>query len=746
VAKISEGVEMKRYWLLLLLTVLIACQPVMPAPTQTSFPTLAPSPVIPMKYELRQPEATDLLALIDSILRMEEEMTYNNDLLTAVLGREPSSLHHLIGEDFERYYLDGFPYADDLVAQENLPWEMKSFGDMGSFSIILRIALLQYINNHQYLLENTNSFHLPNSNIRTFSMDLDGDGDLEWLIGAAYEEYNLENWLLLNKQEDDRYHFLQGFNDGWVGVWNSSTEILVHDLTGDGNPEIAKILYSYFAGRDSGTIKIYTWSKDRLSLLKSIPLPGSPPVYEEISDYAIDDFNGDGVAEIRVDSPQFGRFGCQWTKSSVYYLDGRSPDVEVTGEEIPQADECLIARALDSRNAGEQIQLYQEALRKFSPDVSPMDKLTWIRLQLAMTYTANGDDVRANSLLQDLINMDGEGNLLKYIQDKYMETDSPSPLVFCDALYSSITSQDIPKSIGSEIDVDLMHGAYPIDYAPIADLVCPFPDVLGRRLNNIKIPASELPMDVLAAQGYSFLWTQSSNWDGDSEQEWLGILNFRQPMLVFMDSDKNWNIDVVEIYSSNLSEFESNIYTPVDGAGIKVIVLFSGAGKYCDSPNTVKWLIEIDPDTMEYDNMYLCDPNQYSLASESDIQYAVEEFSKPNYFESFEAPDWYYLEDAIENEYERRTILDLVSELENEVVEQTGLKETASRTSELIASLPKDDPVARPLLNRLYFLNGLNYELGGQDELAVEAYLELIEFFPESLWSQYAQLRIQPVK
>jgi hypothetical protein len=91
----------------------------------------------------------------------------------------------------------------------------------------------------------------------------------------------------------------------------------------------------------------------------------------------------------------------------------------------------------------------------------------------------------------------------------------------------------------------------------------------------------------------------------------------------------------------------------------------------------------------------------------------------------------------------QKTVLEPVGELENQILSQINPVRTASEISKLIESLPKDDPAARILLDRLYYLRGLNYELHGQKELALDAYLDLIAFAPESLWSQYAKIRIQ---
>jgi hypothetical protein len=248
------------------------------------------------------------------------------------------------------------------------------------------------------------------------------------------------------------------------------------------------------------------------------------------------------------------------------------------------------------------------------------------------------------------------------------------------------------------------------------------------------------------ASGYPFIWTQSLNLDDDAEQEWLGILDFRRPVFVLINDRENWEIQAFEIPLSGLSVFDVDTYISPYAPELNLLLLFQGEGKYCSSPNTVKWLIEVNPVTMEYDSHYLCDSWTYSLDSANDVKRAVDEFTKSSYFDFFDAPDWYYRSDMPENEYERPTILDLISQIEDDVVEQITSDEIEYKITELIETLPVEDPAVQILLPRLYYLRGLSYELDGQEELAVEVYLELIEKYPQSLWGQYAQIRIQPAK
>ena len=744
---------MKRLWQVLILAILVACQPTGTVtqtstlvPTNTSTPLITPTTELPVRYKLRQPQPDELLKMIDSVLSMEQNRTYEENAITFIRDREPTALQHLIGADFERYYHEGFPNAQDFVTRDVLPWQLQSFGDLNSASIVLRIALLQYINTHPDVLEKNRSLALPNVNIKLYAMDLDGDTRTEWLIGAEYPEYSLQNWLLIRKGADGLYHELPSFDYDPATLQSFTNDIEVVDLTGDGNPEIIKIQRYYLAGAIHGDLNVYTWNENKLYLYGEVDLPSPPPMHGEgnLSEFVVKDFNKDGVADIRVDTPRFRRFGCKWTQSDTYYFDGPELEVETVGGELPPTKNCLIARALESENISDQINLYQAAQQTFDASVAPLDQLAWIKLQLAMAYTAVGDDVRATSQLRELIAMQGDGKFLEFIKTKYAETNQPSPLAFCDELYSAVAAQLITDNLGSEIDVDLTHGAYPVDYAPVPDLICPFPQTLMERLENTEIPASHSPVDALIARGYSFSQTQPLNWDDDPEQEWLGILDFHEPMLVLMNAETNWKLSVSQIPLFNVQDFEANIFTSPGNTSPTVLVLFSGMSKFCNPANIARSLMEIHPDTMERASYSLCNSTQYSLGNDTSIQFAIEEFIKPSYSETVEMPAWYYLSDPAQNVNER-PILDLVSEIEVKVASQMYLEETSLQLSQLIASLPQDDPAAQILLNRLYYLLGLYYEIEHQNELAVQTYLKLIKSSPDSIWSEYAQLRIQRV-
>jgi hypothetical protein len=68
-----------------------------------------------------------------------------------------------------------------------------------------------------------------------------------------------------------------------------------------------------------------------------------------------------------------------------------------------------------------------------------------------------------------------------------------------------------------------------------------------------------------------------------------------------------------------------------------------------------------------------------------------------------------------------------------------------TKITDLLAYLPTDDPEAQPYREHLTYLLGYHYELSGDEEQAVAAYLSLIQQAPSSPWSWLAWARLEPV-
>ena len=217
-------------------------------------------------------------------------------------------------------------------------------------------------------------------------------------------------------------------------------------------------------------------------------------------------------------------------------------------------------------------------------------------------------------------------------------------------------------------------------------------------------------------------------------------------MIVLFDGDNFWHPKVIDVHSMNATSLDAVVYSPPDQTGSEVLVLFTTESRYCDSPDTEKNLVTIDPKTYEYSIQVICDSVSYSLASREHIEFAINEFNKASHYDWENYPDWYFLTDKEDVDGYQNNIIDFVRAVEDLVLSQEDPVKAHTKLEFIISSLPLDDPSDKPLLNRLFYLRGLNYELSGQADMAVNAYLQLIEYAPESIWSQYARLRLQPVK
>jgi tetratricopeptide (TPR) repeat protein len=754
---------MKRTFISLVLAFLVACQPVTPIaieektktplpasiPTTllTTTPTSIPSFDTTIPYKLRQPKADELTGMIDSLLAKEQDNSFllSSSFSTDALGI--GSLHRLIGNDLINYYADGFPNAETFVTQTVSPWKIFLLDDQKSISPVLRIGLLQYINSNQGSLENNEIFSLPRAELRTFSMDLDGDGKLEWLIGAEYPEYSLQNWLLIKKQPDGLYHFMDGgpyFN--LSGIQDFITDIEIQDLTGDGNPEIVQVVRYYIAGSVHGIISVYTWDGGQPHKYETIYMPTVPPVYGETSEseYSVDDFDQNGKMEIRVNTPRFRIFDCQWIESSYYYFTRHDMVTETINNEIPQTNECLIARAVESKAPDEKIGLYQRALEYIRHTETTNDKQAWVQLQFAMAYAAQGNDNAAITQLENIYSTNGEGAFLEFLKE-IPENTIKTPLSYCDSLYVA-TSNLWGKRIGSDIDNELAIDGYPMDFSPNPFLVCPISDILNARLNGIKIPITESPMEAFAKQGIPFAWSKSINWDNDPLQEQVGVLKFSKTMIILLDGEAVWQPRVIENYSLNSANIDAGVYFSPNQTSPELLVFFTTGVGVCDTPDTEKSLVTINLNTLKYSTRIKCDSNSYSLSSDKDIEFTINQFNKTESVDSDNKPDWYYLTDKEDVDEYQNDIMDFVWAVEDLIVSQEDSNKAHSKLNTIVAALPQGDPSTNLLLSRLYYLRGLNYELSGQSDLAVKTYLELIKFSPDSLWSQYAKLRLKPVQ
>jgi hypothetical protein len=105
----------------------------------------------------------------------------------------------------------------------------------------------------------------------------------------------------------------------------------------------------------------------------------------------------------------------------------------------------------------------------------------------------------------------------------------------------------------------------------------------------------------------------------------------------------------------------------------------------------------------------------------------------------FVLPDWYMLSSFAQSD---QTLPDLLANLTHRVSTQSEPELNAVTIDQLLDYLPSDSNELQLIIEFLYYLRGLNYELMGNDNIAVDNYLLLLELNRGSPWSWMAAARL----
>jgi hypothetical protein len=89
-----------------------------------------------------------------------------------------------------------------------------------------------------------------------------------------------------------------------------------------------------------------------------------------------------------------------------------------------------------------------------------------------------------------------------------------------------------------------------------------------------------------------------------------------------------------------------------------------------------------------------------------------------------------------------QTLPDLLANLTHRVSTQSEPELNAVTIDQLLDYLPSDSNELQLIIEFLYYLRGLNYELMGNDNIAVDNYLLLLELNRGSPWSWMAAARL----
>jgi hypothetical protein len=637
-----------------------------------------------------------------------------------------------------------------------------------SYTIInlLTTGTANYFNEHEVTFSPEQKQTFQEFSAIPYSIDFDGDSQQEWLVEVDYPKYDgLRTWLPLNLNPDGTYTIIP--NDlpiMFVDAPNDTvTELNVsHDVNGNWVKDIVLGSLSYFAGRMSGDVTVYSWDGNRIYELDTMRLPGVVPEYAEVysSWFEIADYDGNGVKDLRVIEPRFLWFDCSWETVYTYSWKGEQQFISIKDEDIPLKPNCYIAKALSSSSPKEQVKYYQAALSNLHAD-SSSDLETWLHLQLSVAYSAQGLDFNAQQELDSLLAEDNAGKFHALINEAVQEVGY-EPIAICQSLYNTACNLNSGSKLNTDIDDDLgFFGGYPIFYEINPERVCPYWDLFMNRISTISIPGNGEPVESLNNLGYSLKLPYSQNLDIDPQDELVGILEIERPLVMVLDHLNNeWKMYPIDYIDRLPISLEVNIYDSDDNGESEILVMakmenheYSECEPGTNTYHLIMGASAQDGYTPLKQRTFSCNfkPPVDLSTDQGKVQFIeyVTECNRCNLVndqditEEITLPDWVMM-DGFFHQQENVDVFDYVQNIQQSVLSDGDIENTRSKIVELLEYLPDDVASAVLLSNQLHYLLGLSYELENKPEEAVRVYLELISEIPDTPWSWLAWARLSP--
>lgn len=731
-----------------------------PAPTQTATPTatLYPSPtrlVVPSvpaagaSLALHTPDPAVLLQVIVRGLGPSEG-SYQDDnrLQSAISANEAYNAQTLAAADVKRNFAGGLPAVGSVMTSTHEIWSgWPSDGLMQ----LLRAAAIRYVLDRPGdILQDGHVYTFGKVNLEAHLLEMDGDAGREWLVAVTFNHYHVKDWLLFDEDTLGRPTSLPA---PWPPYYDGHQPVefdAAHDFTDDGRAEIVIVVNHYWWGRAWADAFIYHWRGSGWHLVGSPGLPSGPTGWDISSEYTLEDVNADGRTDMRVTTPVWLGFNCQYDTVTDYVWNGSAIEAADPVVPLPDLSGCTIYAALHSANPDERIAGFEKALTQSLGEGAEPDAVAWIRVQLAMQLAGEGRQTEAETMLQAAAQTDGDGGYLALLRRAVAELGL-SPLPVCDALYRQ--AQESQAGMGTDIDEDLSYGGYPMTYQPSPESVCPLEGLMAQLLNKAALQTERTPAEALAAAGLTIALEKSLNLDMDPEPEWVSVLTGALGQLLIFDKQGTaWSLTRAEVGGQAGMALEALWTDGTDQADLLLVQPFVAAygGFDCAVNQTTMILTRLTHQAGRWRvaaEKYLCaDPALLDLTDPTHIAEVVAllDAPDPQEVESESEPAWMQLEGFAGNAPEDMSLLAYVEQLQADTLARRLPLGTQQAITALIAYLPADDPQAQRVAVRLRYLSGLGYELAGDAPAALDAYAVVLAQAPSSLWAWLAWARVGP--
>jgi hypothetical protein len=495
----------------------------------------------------------------------------------------------------------------------------------------------------------------------------------------------------------------------------TSTEFLVHQY---GHAGGSTNYYHFY---------LFDWGEEGIHSLDEIRFNFNLLEHAQVyPQHTIDDFIGDSHEEIKIMRDVDGFFGCRYPLETVYTWS--TVGFAAFDSDIPDTPECNAHQwffsHLSPLKAVEARAFLSRAIDQWSLEPPPSeDLLTFLQLQLVFAQGSLGEQQLAGQSFAELLERPQSlafGNLFAEYAAVH---DSLNVLELC-----NLINEHIPDADYSEINP---YVNTPSLLPGLRNLGCFQSLIIGGLVRKLEIPATSELLDVLQSADINTTFFHQLDLEGDGSLEWVGFVEADPSILlvIWQENEMFWQpvfIDGIPDTFAPIGGLEVMVRDFNNDGLPDIGYLHSIVGQECET----RFRLVIHAWPTDRDEREIYDEIGCGVRSLADFDFAESDFVMP---------DWYILSGFDES---NQTLSDLLADLTNRVITQNEQTLNADVIDNLLAYLPTDSNEVQQIVEFLYYLRGLNYELMGDEEMAVDSYLMLLELNRSSPWSWMAAARL----
>jgi hypothetical protein len=750
--------------------------PTLPAatPTLEATPTPPPLPALvhgenSSAYQLTEPAPEGLLALID-IINMQHSYFER-----ASRGEDNQEVNFMLDELFTLLHVTdaeiGFHHPDGFPDPE-IVWNYYPFTNHDTYPVFpsayldsLMNAVLQELNRRSGDFKAPGTIDGKGYTLKRYRLELDHDPQPEWLVRMDWEEIVALSWLVLDQNPDGSYTKLaQSLPDSEWLVLSGVTIETLQDFTGDGLTDIISLKQGYAAGTDWYIFYVAKGTKDGFQELDSIDHAVSVTNSSVEPHFMIETPPGSNWLTLTIVDPHRINWDCGWDTKTSYRWPNGIEQITITGKEIPQTPDCSLARAvslLDPVDNTTAIQLLENAIGQFDEkDMEQRGKLLFAHYRLAILYALSDQDSLSRQHLAWLIeSLTGSEQYLKENLLLLLGEKKISPMKLCDILYSAVA--EIPVSSEKYMGATAAAHAYPGSSEIYPPAICPLQDIIMDQLRKVDMTVQPIPEKVLTDQMIPIALNQTYPFPDEAHPASFMLIREKTPYIAgYVPALDGWNWRILEEFDAT-EEPPHTFFKDVTGDGFPELAYFQ-KHRYWPCPENeqgYKVFLTTSAGTgfVSVTN-YVCNPVHKTLdlakhlpdengdgvvdwVADQIRQYAgdsvltAERVGLPTWFTPYEIRS-FIPEDNNSNDNKVNVI--------SELYESNNPSRVRQKLVNGRNSLNPADPFADREWQRLTYVIAVSYEIEGQSDKAIAAFISVIQSKNQTLWGNLAELHLVP--